>query len=220
MTNPATAVAAGPAQPGEWIADLAASTVSLTVRNFGLRSVTGQVPLVSASVTVGPSGQPVSVRAELDARGIDTGHPRRDRDLRGARFLAADRWPLITFQASTVQASTVQASTVQASTVQASTVQASTVQASRAGWTIAGTLTVKDRDCPVRLDVGGAEIIPNDPASSVNVCASARLDRRSVGVNSAPAFLIGHTILLSLAIRLRPPAAVPVTRVAAQEGHR
>jgi polyisoprenoid-binding protein YceI len=210
MTNPATAVAAGPAQPGEWIADLAASTVSLTVRNFGLRSVTGQVPLVSASVTVGPSGQPVSVRAELDARGIDTGHPRRDRDLRGARFLAADRWPLITFQASTVQAGTVQASTV----------QASTVQASRAGWTIAGTLTVKDRDCPVRLDVGGAEIIPNDPASSVNVCASARLDRRSVGVNSAPAFLIGHTILLSLAIRLRPPAAVPVTRVAAQEGHR
>jgi polyisoprenoid-binding protein YceI len=210
MTNPSTAVAAGPAQPGEWIADLAASTVSLTVRNFGLRSVTGQVPLVSASVTVGPRGQPVSVRAELDARGIDTGHPRRDRDLRGARFLATDRWPLITFQASTVQASTVQASTV----------QASTVQASRAGWTIAGTLTVKDRDCQVRLDVGAADIIPNDPASSVNVCASARLDRRSVGVNSAPAFLIGHTILLSLAIRLRPPAAVPVTRVAAQEGHR
>ena len=200
MTNPSTAVAASPAQPGEWIADLAASTVSFTVRNFGLRSVTGQVPLVSARVTVGPSGQPVSVRAELDARGVDTGHPRRDRDLRGARFLATDRWPAITFQASTVQASTV--------------------QASGAGWTIAGTLTVKDRDCPIRLDVDGAEIIPNDPASSVNVCASARLDRRSVGVNSAPAFLIGHTILLSLAIRLRPPAAVPVTRVAAQEGHR
>jgi polyisoprenoid-binding protein YceI len=200
MPNPTTAAAAGPAQPGEWIADLATSTVSFTVRNFGLRSVTGQVPLVSARVTVGPSGQPVSVRAELDARGIDTGHPRRDRDLRGARFLATDRWPAITFQASTVQASTI--------------------QASGAGWTIAGTLTVKDRDCPIRLDVDGAEIIPNDPASSVNVCASARLDRRSVGVNSAPAFLIGHTILLSLAIRLRPPAAVPVTRASAQEGHR
>jgi len=195
MPNPTTAAAAGPAQPGEWIADLATSTVSFTVRNFGLRSVTGQVPLVSARVTVGPSGQPVSVRAELDARGIDTGHPRRDRDLRGARFLATDRWPAITFQASTVQAS-------------------------GAGWTIAGTLTVKDRDCPIRLDVDGAEIIPNDPASSVNVCASARLDRRSVGVNSAPAFLIGHTILLSLAIRLRPPAAVPATRASAQEGHR
>ena len=200
MTNPAAARTAGIPLAGEWAADPAASTVSFTVRNFGLRSVTGKIPLTSASVTIGRSGQPVSIRAELDARGIDTGHRRRDNDLRGARFLATDRWPAITFQASTVQASTV--------------------QASGAGWTIAGTLTVKDRDCPVRLDVDGAEIIPNDPASSVNVCASARLDRRSVGVNSAPAFLIGHTILLSLAIRLRPPAAVPVTRVAAQEGHR
>jgi polyisoprenoid-binding protein YceI len=195
MPNPTTAAAAGPAQPGEWIADLATSTVSFTVRNFGLRSVTGQVPLVSARVTVGPSGQPVSVRAELDARGIDTGHPRRDRDLRGARFLATDRWPVISFQASSVQAS-------------------------GAGWTIAGTLTVKDPDCPVRLDVTGANIRPNDPAASVNLCASARLDRRSAGVNAAPAFLIGHTISLSLAIRLRPPATVPVAQTPAKQGHR
>jgi polyisoprenoid-binding protein YceI len=91
MTNPTTARTAAPAQPGEWAADLTGSTVSFTVRNFGLGSVTGQIPLVSAGVTVGPSGQPVSVRAELDARGIDTGHRRRERDLRGARFLATDQ---------------------------------------------------------------------------------------------------------------------------------
>jgi polyisoprenoid-binding protein YceI len=186
MTNPATAVAAGPAQPGEWIADLAASTVSLTVRNFGLRSVTGQVPLVSASVTVGPSGQPVSVRAELDARGIDTGHRRRDSDLRGARFLATDQWPAITYQASDVQAS-------------------------GARWTIDGTLTVKDCDCPVRLNVSGPDTPPDDPAAPVNLRATARLDRRSAGVTAAPAFLIGHTIWLSLAVRLHPSATIPGT---------
>ena len=123
MTNPTAAGTAGPAQPGEWVADLAASTVSFTVRNFALRSVTGQVPLVNASVTVGLGGQPVSVRAELDPRGIDTGHRRRDNDLRGPRFLATGRWPAITFQASDVQAS-------------------------GAGWTIDGTLTVKDRQLP------------------------------------------------------------------------
>jgi polyisoprenoid-binding protein YceI len=200
MTNPMAAGTAGPAQPGEWLADLAASTVSFTVRNFGLRSVTGQVPLVGASVTVGLSGQPVSVRAELDARGIDTGHRRRDGDLRGPRFLATDRWPAISFRASDVQAS-------------------------GAGWTIDGTLRVKDCDCPVRLDVSGADIRPNDPAASVNLCATARLDRRSAGIN-APAFLIGHTISMSLAIRLRPPETVPVTSggqapgTTAKEGHR
>ena len=203
MTNPAAARTAGIPLAGEWAADPAASTVSFTVRNFGLRSVTGKIPLTSASVTVGRSGQPVSVRAELDARGIDTGHRRRDSDLRGARFLATDRWPTITFQASDVQTS-------------------------GAGWMIDGTLTVKDCHCPVRIDVSGADIPPDDPAAPVNLRATARLDRRSAGVNAAPAFLIGHTILLSLAIRLRPPATVPVTSdrralgttPPAKEGHR
>ena len=133
MTNPTAAETAGPFQPGEWAADLAACTASFTVRNFGLRFVTGKIPLTRASVTVDLSGQPVSIRAELDPRGIDTGNRRRDSDLRGARFLATDRWPTITFQASDVQVS-------------------------GAGWTIDGTLTVKDCDCPVRLDVSDADI--------------------------------------------------------------
>ena len=186
MTNPAAARTAGIPPASEWAADPAASTVSFTVRNFGLRSVTGKIPLSSASVTVGRSGQPVSVRAELDARGIDTGHRRRDNDLRGARFLATDRWPAITFQASDVQAS-------------------------GAGWTIDGMLTVKDCRCPVRIDVSGPDMLPDDPAAPVSLRATARLDRRSAGVTAAPAFLIGHTISLSLAVRLRPPATIPVT---------
>ena len=184
MTNATAAGTAGPAQPGEWVADLPASTVSFTVRNFGLRSVTGKIPLVSASVTVGLGGQPVSIRAELDARSIDTGHQRRDNDLRGTRFLAAGRWPAITFQANDVQASGT-------------------------GWTIDGTLTVKDCRCPVRLNVSGPDIPPDDPAAPVNLRATARLDRRSAGVTAAPAFLIGHTISLSLAVLLRPRAAIP-----------
>ena len=183
MTNSTAAETAGPFQPGEWAADLAACTASFTVRNFGLRFVTGKIPLTRASVTVDRSGQPVSIRAELDPRGINTGNRRRDSDLRGARFLAAGRWPAITYQASAVQAS-------------------------GAGWTIDGTLTVKDSHCPVRLNVSGPDV-PDDPAAPVNLRATARLDRRSAGVNAAPAFLIGHTILLSLAVRLRPPATIP-----------
>jgi polyisoprenoid-binding protein YceI len=186
MTNPAAAGTASPAQPGEWVADPAACAVSFTARNFGLRHVTGQIPLVSATVTVGPGGQPVGIRAELDARGIDTGHRRRDSDLRGPRFLATGRWPAITFEASYIQAS-------------------------GPGWTIDGTLTVKDCQCPVRLTVSRPDLPPDDRAASVSLHATARLDRRSVGVNAAPAFLIGHTISLSLAVRLRPPVTIPGT---------
>jgi polyisoprenoid-binding protein YceI len=201
MTNPPAAGTAPPAQPGEWVADLAACTVSFTVRNFGLRTVTGQIHLNSAALIVGPSGQPVSVRANLDARRIDTGNRRRDSDLRGPRFFATDRWPAISFQASHIQAS-------------------------EAGWTIDGTLTVKDRHCPVRLDVGCLDMPPGQPAAHVTLHATGRLDRRLAGVDAAPAFLVGHTISLSLTVRLCPPAAVsgvspgrtPDTTTPAKEG--
>ena len=92
-----------PAPAGDWLADPAACTLTFAVRNFGLRTVTGQIPLTSAVVQVGPDGQPAGVRAELDAAGIRTGNPRRDRDLRGPRFLATDQWPVITFEAGLIK---------------------------------------------------------------------------------------------------------------------
>ena len=104
MTHPTmTREVASPVLPGDWVADPAACTLAFAVRNFGLRTVTGQIPLTSAVVHVGPSGEPVSIRAELDASGIRTGNPRRDNDLRGRRFLATDRWPVITFEAGYIK---------------------------------------------------------------------------------------------------------------------
>lgn len=184
MTNPPAAMPASHTVPGDWAADLAACTVTFAVRHLGLRTVTGQIPLTSATVTAGQAGQPVGVRAELDAAGIDTGSPRRDSDLRGPRFLATDRWPAITFEADDIRAHD-------------------------AGWTVHGILTVKDTHCPVQLDVNSLTMPPGDPAVPVDLRATGHLDRRSADVNRGPAFLIGHRISLSLAVRLRPPAGVP-----------
>ena len=129
MAHPTTTEgAASPVLPGDWVADPAACTLAFAVRNFAVRTVTGQIPLISAVVHVGPRGEPVSLRAELDASGIRTGNARRDHDLRGRRFLATDRWPVITFEAGYIQPA-------------------------QTGWTVSGTLTVKDTQCPVRLDV-------------------------------------------------------------------
>ena len=88
MTHPTSpAGMTSPAPAGDWLADPAACTITFAVRNFGLRTVTGQIPLTSAVVHIGPDGEPAGLRAELDAGGIRTGHPRRDNDLRGRRFL-------------------------------------------------------------------------------------------------------------------------------------
>jgi polyisoprenoid-binding protein YceI len=185
MTHPAmTREVASPVLPGDWVADPAACTLAFAVRNFGLRTVTGQIPLTSAVVSVGPSGEPDSIRAELDADGIRTGNPRRDNDLRGRRFLATDRWPVITFEAGYVKP----------------------VRTAR---TVSGTLTVKDAQCPVRLDVASFAIPVDGQAAQVDLRATGRLDRRSAGVTAGPAFLIGHLISLSLAVRLRRQAGPP-----------
>jgi polyisoprenoid-binding protein YceI len=184
MTNSTAAGTTGLVPAGDWIAHTPACTVTFAVRNFGLHTVTGQIPLTSAAVIADPSGQPIRARAELDARGIDTGNRRRDSDLRGPRFLAADRWPAIAFEASDVQASGT-------------------------GSTVDGTLTVKDRRCPARLDVSSPGMRPGDPAALVALRATGRLDRRVAGMDAAPALLVGHMISLPLAARLCPPAAIP-----------
>ena len=182
MTHPAMTGPASLLRPGDWIADPAACSLTFAVQNFRLRTVTGLIPLIGATVHVGPGGYPASIRAELDAAGIDTGHSRRDRDLRGKRFLAAERWPVITFEADDLRPGAT-------------------------AWTVTGTLTVKDARCPVRLDVAGFTI-PADGAA-VDLRATGRLDRRSAGVTAAPGFFVGHLISLSLAVRLCPPAAAP-----------
>lgn len=56
---------------------------------------------------------------------------------------------------------------------------------------------------PVRLDVASFTIPADGQAAQVDLHAAGRLDRRSAGVTAGPAFLIGHLISLSLAVRLR-----------------
>ena len=182
MSQPARAGGmTSPVPPGDWRADAAACTLTFAVRNFGLRTVTGQIPLTSAVVQVGPDGQPAGVRAELDAAGIRTGNPRRDRDLRGRRFLATDQWPVITFEAGLIKPA-------------------------QTGWTVSGTLTVKDTRCPVLLEIAHLNGPADDQAVQVDLSATGRLDRRSAGVTAGPGFLIGHLISLSLTVRLRRQA--------------
>jgi len=184
MTRATIARTASRVRPGEWVADPAACTLSFAVRNFGWRTVTGHIPLTSAAVHVGPGGYPVSARAELDAAGIDTGHRRRDHDLRGRRFLAAGQWPAMTFETGDIRPN-------------------------ETAWTVSGTLTVKGTRCPLRLDVAPFTVSADDPTAPLDLQATGCLDRRSAGVTAAPAFVVGHLVRLSLTVRLRLPATTP-----------
>jgi polyisoprenoid-binding protein YceI len=178
MSSPATAALAGYAG-GRWTADAARCSATFAVRNFRLGTVTGQIPVTRAEVITSPGGQPASVHAELDVRGIDTGHRRRDRDLCGPRFLAAEQWPAMTFDADDIRPY-------------------------GDGWTVPGTLTVKGTRCPVQLDVAACRVPGAVRDGPVELRAAAQIDRRAAGVTTGPGFLIGHLISVTLVVPLRP----------------
>jgi polyisoprenoid-binding protein YceI len=138
---------------GRWTVDPAHSTATFRVRSLG-RTVTGNVPITNGIVDVDESGRPRAISGSLDLGAIDTGNPRRDKDLRKPRFLDLDRYPAMTFAADSITASS-------------------------AGWLVTGQLAV--RGTSVRL-AGDATVAPHD--RSATVTAHTHLDRRALGIRA------------------------------------
>jgi polyisoprenoid-binding protein YceI len=147
-------IASAPAlAAGRWTVDVTRSTATFRVGNLG-RTVTGTVPIVDGIVDVDADGQPTAIRGTLDLGSIDTGHPRRDADLRKPALLDLDRHPTTTFSADAVTATSD-------------------------GWSVAGQLTA--RGTPVALD-GDVRLSVLDGTATLT--GRTRLDRRAIGVRA------------------------------------
>jgi polyisoprenoid-binding protein YceI len=166
---------------GRWTLDTTSSTATFRVGNLG-RTVTGSVPITGGTVEVDPDGRPTAIAGSLDLASIDTGHARRDRDLRKPGLLDLDRHPTMTFSADAVGVSPE-------------------------GWSVTGQLTA--RGTRVEL-VGDVQLSVLDGSattdSSVALVARTRLDRRAIGVR-APRLMIGRQVDITVTATLRRPAA-------------
>lgn len=115
-----------PLRTGTWTVLPEQSTATFSARKLGVKTVHGTFPVVRAHVVVDATGEPTSVTAELSVAGIDTGHRRRDADLR-KHFLAAAKHPTLLFHGTSVTADD--------------------------GWTVTGTLRVKGVESPLALSI-------------------------------------------------------------------
>src|SRR6266567_4308174 len=145
---------------GRWVVDAAGSSATFRVGNLG-GVVTGTVPVIEGTIDIGADGVPVAIGGTLDLAAIDTGNPRRDKDLRKRRFLDLDQHPVMSFAADSVRSAP-------------------------AGWQVTGQLAV--RGATVTL-TGDVEVSGADPASA-RLTARTALDRRAIGIR-APALMIG-----------------------------
>ena len=159
---------------GRWLIDPASSTASLLVRNFGVHSVRGIVPIREATAVVTEGDRVATVHAVLNLAGIDTANTKRDKDLRGQRLLDTERFPDLLFDATDIQATT-------------------------GGWRLNGTLTAHGTTIPVTLD---GRFASGPTKGWLTIQATTRLDRRDLGIR-APRFLIGTEVLIEITARFR-----------------
>lgn len=166
-----------PTATGSWAVDLTATTATFTVAELGgVITVHGTVPVTGAALDFDGNGQLNSVTAELDPTGVRTGNPKRDKDLQGPTFFAAEQHPTWVFRGG----------------------RAYTFEG---GWTVNGRLTVRET-VDLVLEVRPAADEATDDDSRV-LTATTELDRRDAGLRKAPGALIGHRIRIALTITLR-----------------
>ncbi|HEU4909781.1 MAG TPA: YceI family protein [Propionibacteriaceae bacterium] len=88
---------------GHYRIDPVRTSVRFSTRHlFGLGAVTGTVKLREADFSI-TEHLSATVHAVLDAASFDTGNPRRDGDVRSARYLDVTAYPDITFSSEQVR---------------------------------------------------------------------------------------------------------------------
>lgn len=143
--------------PGTYRVDPAASSVSFATRHmFGLGAVKGSWRVISGEVTIADPVTGSTARAVIDAASFASGHPRRDEDVKSARFLHVREHPHIRFESSELV---------------------------RNGddWVLRGQLTVRGHDAPVELVVTEARTTGDD----LLLRASTRINRYAHGLTKA-----------------------------------
>lgn len=136
-------------EAGRYRLDPARSTVRFHTRHlFGLAGVSGTVKLREADLSVGEPLTASTLHAVLDAASFDTGNPKRDADVRSARYLDASTYPDIVFDGHSVSQQDGK-------------------------WVAAGTVTAHGVAAPVDLTLDEVHDNPDE----LTLRASTRIDR-------------------------------------------
>jgi polyisoprenoid-binding protein YceI len=157
-----------PVAAGTWTVDLAHTQAAFRARHLFGQTVHGTITLTAGTIEAGQDGRPQRFHATLDPASIDTGHARRDSDLRGKRFLAVDTYPLME-------------------------VVADRITATADGWCADAVLRGRGYEAPLRIDA----TLESADARRLQVSGSARLDLRDVGIR-VPGFLVRRFIDVSV----------------------
>ena len=160
---------------GTYRIDPARSACRFTATHvFGLKPVAGTMTVTGGTIAVAEDPERSIASAELDATSFTTDDPKRDRDVRGKRFLDTANHPEIGFRSTRCRRTAE-------------------------GWQLTGVLSVRGSAGEVTLDLISAEAVGDD----VRLVAGCVVDRVAAGVSAGRA-IIGRLVHINLDIHAVP----------------
>lgn len=154
---------------GTWQIDPAATTVNVTVKKLGMITVAATLDVASGSVTIDDAGAVAAVDVVADASSYTTGNKKRDEHVASADFLDVANYPTITFTTKAVAAKGGSYSTT-------------------------GNVTIKGKPSPVEFVISNVNV----SGDRATFTATGTADRKALGVDKMPTFVIGQNLALDI----------------------
>jgi polyisoprenoid-binding protein YceI len=165
-----------------WNIDPMHTNAEFRVRHLGISTVQGEFTKISGTVQIDDTDiTKSSVSVTIDATSVDTRVSKRDDDLKSPNFFDVAKFPMITFQSTSV---------------------AKTGD----GLKVTGNLTIHGVTKEVTLDVSG----PTAPITAMGgqrrgISASTKINRKDFGI-TADAGMIGDDITIQIDSEMSAPA--------------
>lgn len=153
---------------GTWTLD-SSSTVSVTVKKMGFITVVGTLDITSSSIEIDTNNQITSVDVVVDAGSYNSSNAKRDNHVHGNDFLDVENHETISFSTGAVTPAS-------------------------SGYQSTGSLTIKGQTSPIEVLI--TDVAVNETSGSFN--ATATVDRKKIGVDKMPSFVIGQNLLLAV----------------------
>jgi polyisoprenoid-binding protein YceI len=90
--------------PGTWTLDGSHSEIGFTVRHAGISKVRGRFNEASATVSVGSTAADTTATAVVKTASFDSGDANRDAHVKGPDFFDVEKFPEMTFEATSIEA--------------------------------------------------------------------------------------------------------------------
>ena len=186
--------AASQVQAQAWTIDPAHSAAHFAVRHMMVSTVRGDLGKIAGTVTFDPAKPAAgSIEATIDATGIDTREPGRDKHLKSADFFDVEKFPTITFKSTKIE------------------------PAAGGGFKVTGDLTMKGVTKQVVLDVEPLRPAIKDQRGTARTgtAATTKLNRQDFGISWSRTLDGGGVVVsdeVSVTIDIQLIGAVPAAK--------